>query len=728
MLVAVAAALLFASTGVANRHLEEVVSWETTTAWVVALLGLFFLYRFDAFASSQRALILTLTIALLNVAAQATGGVESPVSLLLFVFLSLAAWNGRVKLEMAGGAAPTSETPSPQGKTPLGIPSGQTGSSPIWGAFLYCALEALSFYSTNGTLEAHLYLRWLTFLLFAFLLGKSVKVRSEKDRLEARLKTIEREADRLAESEPSSLNIPKDKLLKEEARFSARLGSVMELEDSLTRILDLFRRSMGLQTVACFLLSPLEGKMILRLRAYSSQASSLAADVVLQPGETLIGLTAKEGRRILLNEVASDNARALPYYHKPSPIQSLLTEPLALVNPAAPEEEPESVGVLVFDSLEAGFFTPERQELVSALVRVVAETIQSVRILHFSSTKTRNMHALYEVSKRYSSMISPDEVIRTILQTAKDIFPCDSAYVALAAEEARSFDVKAWWGTKAELSSGASQPAQVEEELAAWIWQNKKPIRYTRGTKDASLGTFLKKEGMLGSTQSFLMVPLISGENVLGVLRLNSKESDVYHSWDEGVLSTLANQAAMALEKSFLVAQMEEMAVRDGLTGVFNHRYFQGKMEEEVAKAERYNKDMSLLFLDVDFFKKFNDTYGHPAGDHVLKTVAGILKETVRQKVDTVARYGGEEFAVILPESDSNAAFETAERIRKRVESQRFEDPKGGNYRVTVSLGVAAYPFDARVPAQIIHSADVALYESKEKGRNRVTRFSSVKK
>lgn len=693
LLVAAAAALLFASTGVANRYIGDVTFVETATAWVAALLGLYGLYRFRAFSLPERVLILVLALSLLNTAAQATGGISSPVGLSLFLFLSLAAWNGRVKLEMGG-------------------------------AVLYVLLEAVSTYSSQRIIEAHLYPRWATFLLFAFLLGRAVRVRSEKDALENRLKAIQHEAGQLAQDEPSAFNLPKDKLLQEEARLSARVGTVMELEESLARLLDLHRRSLGLHTAACFLMTPLEGRMSLRMRAHSSLCGSVASDVVLALGETLVGLAAKEGRRIQPEPLAPESARALPYYHKAQPIRSFLAEPLRLVNPATPDEA-ERVGVLVFDSTEEGFFTPERIALTEMLSQVVAEAIQSLRILHFSSAKTRNLQALYAVSKRYSDMISPDEVVRTALSTAKELLPCDSAYVALASSDGRSFDVKAWWGTKTEFSKDKDAPPKLEEELAAWIYHNRKAIRYSRGSRDRSPGAPVRKEGALGSTPSFLMVPLISGENVLGVLRVNSQQPDIYQSWDEEVLSTLANQAATALEKAFLVAQMEEMAIRDGLTGAFNHRYFQERLEEEIAKAERYNKDLSLILTDVDHFKKFNDQYGHPEGDRVLRTVTRLVQETIRNRVDTLARYGGEEFAVILPESDANAAQDTAERIRKRVESHLFEDGKGGVYRVTLSLGYASYPFDARTPSNLIHCADTALYASKGAGRNRATRFSA---
>jgi len=689
LLVAAAAALLFASTGVANRHGGDVSSWEIAIAWAAAMSALFFLYRISAFTRPERVLILLLSLALLNTAAQATGGVSSPVGLALFLFLSLAAWNGRVKLELGGAA-------------------------------LYSGLEAASTWSVQGSLDPPLFLRWFTFLLFAFLLGRAVKVRSEKDVLERRLENIEREAGQLAQDEPSAFNLNKDGLLKEEARLSARVGTVMELEDSLERLLELHRMSTGLHTAACFLMTPIEGRLVLRMRAHSSSAPSVASDVVLTPGETLVGLAAKEGRRIHPVPLAPESARALPYYHKPQPVRSFLAEPLRLPNPASPEEA-ERVGVLVFDSLEEGYFTPDRILMIEMLARLVAEAIQSVRVLHFSGTKTRNLQALYAVSKRYSTMITPDEVVRTALSTAKEILPCESAYVALASTEGRSFEVKAWWGTKTDFAKDPGEAPRLEEELASWIFRNKKPIRYSRGSRERLEGVPVGRASM---PASFLMVPLTSGENVLGVLRVNSAVPDAYQSWDEDVLSTLANQAATALEKAFLVAQMEEMAVRDGLTGLFNHRYFQERLEDEIAKAERYNKDLSLVLLDVDHFKKLNDQYGHPEGDRVLKTVTRLILETVRNRVDTVARYGGEEFIVILPETDANAAYESAERIRRRIESHLFEDGKGGVYRVTVSLGTASYPFDARPAAKLIHAADTALYASKNGGRNRVTRFT----
>jgi diguanylate cyclase (GGDEF)-like protein len=204
---------------------------------------------------------------------------------------------------------------------------------------------------------------------------------------------------------------------------------------------------------------------------------------------------------------------------------------------------------------------------------------------------------------------------------------------------------------------------------------------------------------------------------------LNSQKPDAYQAYDQDVLTTLANQTAMALKNAYDVRLIQEMAERDGLTGVYNHRYFQEKMAEEMVKAERFNKDMSLALLDVDHFKKFNDNHGHQEGDRVLRIVSQVIQTTIRGKVDTVARYGGEEFAVILPETDANGGKDMAERIRKNIEAQLFENNGKSLYRVTVSMGIASYPFDARDQKTLIQLADKALYEAKNAGRNCVRCF-----
>jgi diguanylate cyclase (GGDEF)-like protein len=161
---------------------------------------------------------------------------------------------------------------------------------------------------------------------------------------------------------------------------------------------------------------------------------------------------------------------------------------------------------------------------------------------------------------------------------------------------------------------------------------------------------------------------------------------------------------------------LEKLSVTDGLTGLVNHRSLMHRLEEEATRATRTGRPFCVIMADVDFFKKYNDDFGHPAGDEVLKQVAMILKESTRT-VDCVARYGGEEFSALLPETSAEGAMEVAERMRTRVAAAQF-----AGREVTVSIGVSEFPTDANTGAKIIAVADKALYEAKKTGRNRVVR------
>jgi diguanylate cyclase (GGDEF)-like protein len=164
------------------------------------------------------------------------------------------------------------------------------------------------------------------------------------------------------------------------------------------------------------------------------------------------------------------------------------------------------------------------------------------------------------------------------------------------------------------------------------------------------------------------------------------------------------------------------MANRDGLTGLYNHRYFHEKLSQDFLRAKRYHEYLSCILFDIDHFKKFNDTYGHQTGDVVLKALASVIERSTRES-DVAARYGGEEFAIVLYHTDRRAAYEAAERLRQAVESNEVED-NGNVLRVTISLGIATFPHEKiHDSKELIEYADQALYKAKENGRNRVEAF-----
>jgi diguanylate cyclase (GGDEF)-like protein len=211
-------------------------------------------------------------------------------------------------------------------------------------------------------------------------------------------------------------------------------------------------------------------------------------------------------------------------------------------------------------------------------------------------------------------------------------------------------------------------------------------------------------------------VPVIYHDRTMGVLMVAS--DDLERVWQDNevmLLRTVADQVAVAVNHARLFQQMQHQALTDGLTGCFNRRFFEIQLERDLHLATRMRQPVSLILLDIDHFKRVNDTHGHDAGDAALRILANALREELRG-VDTAARYGGEEFAIILPQAGPEGAQVVAERLRSRIE--RTEVPGVGC--ITASLGVASFPGDASSRELLVTSADRALYQAKRTGRNRV--------
>jgi len=189
---------------------------------------------------------------------------------------------------------------------------------------------------------------------------------------------------------------------------------------------------------------------------------------------------------------------------------------------------------------------------------------------------------------------------------------------------------------------------------------------------------------------------------------------------DRLVLTAVASELVVAVENSRLYKLTKRLSITDELTGLYNYRYLQQKLDEELERSKRYDKRLSLLMLDVDDFKGFNDTQGHIAGDIALAELGRVLRIAVRE-VDVVARYGGEEFSIVLPETDSAGAFVVAEKVREAVATHLFADGDGEiACRLTVSLGLATYPTHAWDKESLLRESDDALYNAKHGGKNRV--------
>jgi diguanylate cyclase (GGDEF)-like protein len=236
---------------------------------------------------------------------------------------------------------------------------------------------------------------------------------------------------------------------------------------------------------------------------------------------------------------------------------------------------------------------------------------------------------------------------------------------------------------------------------------------------NASADSRLKNLGLLPQIRGFSSLPLMIQDAAIGlVVVFDFGDGGGMDGRDFSNLRILASQIAIGVEKAALYDKVQRLSITDGLTGLFVHRHFQARLDEEMKRAERYKEPLGLLMLDIDHFKKFNDNYGHLAGDAVLKRVALVLTEHI-ESADIPSRYGGEEFSVILPKQDKAASATKAEAIRLAIEKD-LVNYEGKDLRVTVSMGVAAFPVDAMTKKGLIDKADQALYRAKHEGRNKV--------
>ena len=262
-------------------------------------------------------------------------------------------------------------------------------------------------------------------------------------------------------------------------------------------------------------------------------------------------------------------------------------------------------------------------------------------------------------------------------------------------------------------------PIKLRENslLVTWLARENKPLsRELIDVIPELKGIWEMDKNNLDAAEIELLCPMKSKGNLTGILALSKKHPrGLYSRDDTDMLATLAQEAAVVIENAQLYAQAKQRANTDELTGLFNHRYFHQRLNEEIARSSRFGEIFSLLSIDIDLFKSYNDIYGHVEGDKILQQVGQNIKSSTRI-IDIGCRYGGDEFAVILPQTSLDGAHNVAERIRKKIEVQM--DTKG--IPLTCSFGIASWPTDGLMREELIRAADAALYYAKQTGRNRV--------
>lgn len=484
------------------------------------------------------------------------------------------------------------------------------------------------------------------------------------------------------------------------SKLGTLISSRLDLDDTYRAIADMVTDMMG------------AGQSCVTLTGENNSLLHVAASYgISNPPETMPFEGSLTGAAIIARKAQVINdLNERPDIFKPqlifSNIQSVISAPLF--------DDQQIIGGVEAYASEKNAFTRHECLLLQALGRHAGAAIASARQYKETQLRLAEEQFLYQITQTAASTVDPDTILRQCLPVAIQAlnanhgicFTCTDSYNLLFVKAVHNchYDAK-----EVELGPNPELTGIIHSLTPEFI-------------NAASLAGY---EAKASEDNKLLVLPLVVEHRALGLILLGwSKNQPQEGQRRLSFASLMAQQIALGLEKAQLYHKVKAMALSDGLTGLANRRNFDMFLEAELRRSASLNRPLSLIMLDLDRFKRYNDTYGHLTGDKLLAQIGKILREHTR-KIDFPARYGGEEFSVILPECSNSEATAIADKIRQVIELSQFPDNQGGfSAKITASLGVATYnpqilP-ESPSKERFIAIADTALYRAKENGRNQV--------
>ena len=556
--------------------------------------------------------------------------------------------------------------------------------APFYGPGTVLSLVLLiPFLELSSLLRGEIPVEYITFILFLILTaGISLSVR--------RHLTVE-QANRPAPAEKEEGGVTGSgaemNSVSDGSVLSDYFGSMFRPDDEIRELLLVAKNTVFADSVNLFLNSG--GS--LRLRCSTEDSGG-----IIPSDGGLIALCFKERKPLVTSDLSEKKLEA--GYLKKDMISSLVAVPVT--------DGDFPLGVVTADSARFHAFSSADSDILQTFSRQIMRVLRRERVYPQIHRSYESLKILGEESSRLLSSLDAEVTVRNLTGGAYRIVPSEMVFFTVRGNE---FDISYQTGQARQ----EKKPAKPGGTLLDFAVKNREPV-YVSDIRDYRSPVMPFKTDNVGSV---FVLPLLYERDILGILVLLMEKTNALGSHQRDLLEVLVNQAATSLANARFHAEIERLAVTDGLTGLFNHRHFQERLSHEFDRLGRFEEPISLLLIDIDFFKKINDTYGHPVGDSVLRKVADIIRKTIRT-VDIPARYGGEEFAVVLVGTDAGGAMKMAERLRKSVADAKFSSGRN-SFSITISIGISTYTKDIKGKEAFIERADKALYDAKGSGRNR---------
>ena len=468
--------------------------------------------------------------------------------------------------------------------------------------------------------------------------------------------------------------------------------STFDLDEVLQRILAIARDYFHLQNVAILLLDKDTKQLCVRSQIGWDEGQD---KVRLNIGEGLTGIAALKKRPIYAPDVSKDSR----YICSAKLTKSELAVPLMVRD--------EVVGVLDCQSDRLNHFSDETVDLLTLFSTQASMALQNARLYSLERQRARQLRAINAIAQQTTAVLDLEELLAKVCYLIQDAFQV--SHVSLFLRDENDLVLRAHYGT---LTPRVTEGGRFEASSEPWS----RILATNTTVTDKDLRQVPEEGKFFKESASRMCIPLVSFGQILGVLALDSSKVDAFGEADLQSLESVADICATAIQNAHYVERVKQLAYLDGLTGIFNRRFFELRIMEEIERARRYGTGMAVIMADIDQFKPLNDEFGHLLGDEVLRQVSSLFHQQLR-KIDVVCRYGGEEFGILLTQTSAQYAVGVAEKLRKMVESWQFP---GVPRRVTISAGAAAFPDHGTTRDELVRAADTGLYAAKQAGRNRI--------